>query len=77
MGDWQPIETAEKGPEMLFWHPLWRTPGHGVLDSFGLAHATCCGCEFSPQPSHWMPLPQPPSATGDFDGGKSSPGVGR
>lgn len=66
MSEWQPIATAPKdGTAILAWHPDWqdeplslRWHGHwhkwilnGVLLDLG---------DWG-EPTHWMPLPPPPS----------------
>lgn len=63
---WQPIETAPKdGTEMWAYSPKWGQyktawrpqdcKGWGCIDS-------CCGYYEDLAPTHWMPLPEPPSA---------------
>jgi hypothetical protein len=70
MTDWQPIETAPKdGTNILLWCPL---PGSGYA-IVGICHTTTRANgdkvpvwldayegEDIYQPSHWMPLPEPP-----------------
>ena len=73
MSEWQPIETAPGvGVSVLIliggqaiegvrikrsfegqceWEPIW-------LEAHGCG---CCGSH-DPEPTHWMPLPTPPSA---------------
>lgn len=62
---WQPIETAPKdGTTLLVWNPTWYQGKGGQ----------CVGVWFRPeskwysieitmsiQPTHWMPLPEPPT----------------
>lgn len=58
--DWQPIDTAPKGPNVLIWDShremcalAFFAHGMGIwLDPFE------CEREFSP--THWIPLPEPP-----------------
>ena len=62
---WEPIETAPKDRDVLLWWPYWsRRPTIGywkhtrwmaenaLQDSVG---------DSGPQPTHWMPLPDPPT----------------
>ena len=68
MSDWQPIETAPKdGTVILAWRDGWVKPtlllwlAHRDLEAPGW-----CPYERQPirprgsQPTHWMPLPEPP-----------------
>ena len=66
--EWQPIETASKdGAPVLGWSPEWgmRQPELiGWLDSFRYERAgwyTLDHHRFTKQPTHWMPLPDPPA----------------
>lgn len=71
-GGWMPIATAPKdGADVLLlseegvYQGYWcggKRPGFSalVLDVHGCG---CCGGS-DPTPSHWMPLPPPPSDTG-------------
>lgn len=74
MADWQPIETAPKdNTDILLWNgrfvsvgrwnicefytraqPYWATE-RGYM--FGVQYDRAC------QPTHWMPLPEPPKVT--------------
>jgi hypothetical protein len=56
MGDWQHIETAPAGEDILLCWPagtmrVGYNNGHGWL---------CDGESFETQPVYWMPLPKPP-----------------
>ncbi len=59
---WQPIETAPKdgNPVLLYW-PYWR--GRAVIGYFAYTGKWCCihALTDGPGPTHWMPLPKPPS----------------
>jgi len=66
---WQPIETAPKDgattPALLAWEGVagidigWLEEGRpsGGADAWFGSHGTA----FDPQPTHWMPLPEPPA----------------
>lgn len=72
--EWQPIRTAPRdGESILLWSPYWSDTfgvSIGQFDQFAAdAHGHDCwlGSEFdtatwdaSEQPTHWMPLPEPP-----------------
>lgn len=58
MTEWQPIETAIDD-EVLSWN------GKGfylVIKSWNGQWFSCCDKLYplEPQPTHWMPLPEPP-----------------
>ena len=71
MTDWQPIETAPKdgtviclagycdddtwavGSRWFFWADYWRKYREPFGEGFGRG---------TPAPTHWMPLPPPPTA---------------
>ena len=74
MSEWQPIETAPKGRVILLWAVTdlgdggevrnWKmatghTPFYGPIewtwDGYRLR-------QWDVQPTHWMPLPEPPGA---------------
>lgn len=60
-GGWLPIESAPKGVYVLLGNPKWASPGCGAKEDgewldFGFA--------YDPPPTHWMPLPAPPSKEG-------------
>lgn len=73
MSEWQPIETAPRngeetsqvGPDLLLYYPdTGMLEGHYFqrLDKPDDLHdgwETCIG--FIGEPTHWMPLPPPPS----------------
>jgi hypothetical protein len=59
MNNWQPIETAPKdGTVVLIWSPsrgacaAWKK-GRGWHTEPGVYHVS--------RPTHWMPLPDPPT----------------
>jgi hypothetical protein len=63
MSRWQPIETAPKDQTIVLWIPK-RYP-HVVV----AAHWASEECDWGwwagasrVEPSHWMPLPEPPQA---------------
>lgn len=68
--EWQPMETAPKdGRRVLCWNPNWQAPESGCLYGMswaanGLA-ADKGGWKY--QPTHWMPLPDPPYKADPLD----------
>lgn len=69
---WQPIETAPRdGTDILVWDgerrtmTLWGKVSHVPI--FGFLDVWGCDAEdidlMDPQPTHWMPLPDPPAET--------------
>lgn len=75
MADWQPIETAPKdGTWILVYSSLAEQPNHFIAswEKFALPEAACGSeeeidgewtdqqCVFIPDPTHWMPLAEPP-----------------
>lgn len=66
---WQPIETAPKTEYPIFHEGVIAWNGRSV------AHVTWCGrweyandgdtMPMEPQPTHWMPLPAPPTPNDD------------
>lgn len=70
MGDWQPIETAPRdGTDIIVWDgevrtvTLWGKVSHVPI--FGFLGVWGSDIEdvdlMNPQPTHWMPMPNPPS----------------
>lgn len=58
--EWQPIETAPKdGTEIILWNKSWQSPHSGYYGWRGWEQAYECG-PWKNQPTHWMPLPEPP-----------------
>lgn len=70
MTDWQPIETAPRdGTPIIVWDgeirtlTVWGKVSHVPIYGF----LEVVGCDFNdtdlmgPQPTHWMPLPLPPT----------------
>jgi hypothetical protein len=60
--EWQPIETAPEGiSDLLLWNGqrvfLGWLSDDGWHDSTNVEHQDW---PESPQPTHWMPLPEPP-----------------
>ena len=57
MSEWQPIETAPKGKEVLLYEPAAKAggiilPARIVVERWPTSY---------PRPAtHWMPLPEPP-----------------
>jgi hypothetical protein len=68
MTDWQPIETAPKkhGNRVLAFSPYRRNPNQVFIARFhvpgnGKEPGYWIGTENTSQPTHWQPLPSPPS----------------
>ena len=74
MADWQPIETAPEHDPILVWCPkinrggdsaevviLYRDDGEMCFWTNGGGNAGG-DLYFDPLPTHWMPLPEPPTA---------------
>lgn len=62
MTDWQDISTAPKdGTPVLVSSPRWLIADVGMIDGSGLWYDPGDGSVFQPQPTHWMPLPPPPT----------------
>lgn len=61
MTDWQPIETAPKETRVLVWRPREtdENDAHAGVDIF--LGKYWWHSRFHQQPTHWMPLPGPPS----------------
>lgn len=60
VGEWQPIETTPPGRNVLVYDPRW-----GVAEAMHFANgdwglATFNGSVKKANPTHWMPLPEPP-----------------
>lgn len=78
MSEWQPISTAPKGKPVLLWAggsvsvgehgtAAWQTEWNGLVDG-ELAWAggyDNAGLATVHNPTHWMPLPDPPDAGGE------------
>lgn len=55
MGEWQPIETAPKGKDVLLFFP--KVEGRNYLREWiRVGFKDDC----IRKPTHWMPLPEPP-----------------
>jgi Protein of unknown function (DUF551) len=62
MSEWQPIETAPNGEPILLGFPrkLHSVVGHMEDGVWGEFAASFDFLVFPVQPTHWMPLPEPP-----------------
>lgn len=66
MSEWQPIETAPKdGSSILLFTGTGMIEGNWSFGRWdqGVIYATydgCGGTAFESNPTHWMPLPEPP-----------------
>ena len=63
---WQPIETAPRdGTPFLVWLPKKSLGSHVHAATFH-PNVKCVGHQFAfdleSQPTHWMPLPEPPQS---------------
>jgi hypothetical protein len=64
-GDWLPIETAPKGPDILLWVPETECvigsydPGLQCWTSRNPS-STCISWDPIDDPTRWMPLPEAP-----------------
>jgi hypothetical protein len=77
--NWQPMSTAPKdGTPFLAWWPYWCMRRPVVAQYDGATGAWDSDACLSPvhtetyperQPTHWMPLPEPPLATQGDGGG--------
>ena len=58
LSGWQPIETAPKWEHVLLWFPK----GEHVIALMGSTpdQWECIGYWAEDEPTHWMPLPEPP-----------------
>jgi hypothetical protein len=78
--EWQPIETAPKdGTAILVWNglnsgfytreqdmgvALWRKQAFPGNDRMRWCAKDCCDGVTTYEPTHWMPLPDPPQEGG-------------
>ena len=71
--NWQPIETAPKNEWVLIYMPWSNTVRQGQFNTrgprqtgwracFGASAQTLGGTLLYRDPTHWMPLPEPPAA---------------
>ncbi len=72
MSDWQPIETAPKGVELLLYEPdvpddcplfllgSYVDFGDAVPEGYHSGWFDTMTGRYEIHPSHWMPLPEPP-----------------
>lgn len=63
---WQPIETAPKNCAFLGYQPLgtemWLIcPMYWLASEFVLLEFHTDNTEYPAHPTHWMPLPEPPT----------------
>ena len=65
MSEWQPIETAPKGPPLLGFvdgcvrFVSWGKTSHVPMYGWCLVDQGIEDCDLC-EPTHWMPLPPPP-----------------
>jgi hypothetical protein len=57
MSNWQPIETAPRNVELLLYYPALRA---GRMSPGAMLKVGRTWDLPSRQPTHWMPLPEPP-----------------
>lgn len=60
--DWQPIETAPKETPVLIWNGEWVLIGEQWGDTPWSEWGNEADALNGRQPTHWMPLPDPPEA---------------
>jgi len=66
MPGWRPIETAPAEKTLIGWNTLWSDPGliWKAFDGHSWKEGPCGDFfDFGFEPTHWMPLPQPPEPT--------------
>jgi hypothetical protein len=64
MSEWQPIETAPHDTRVLVWIPPWYGPSDGkiiVASKFTLGWIDDEAIFLQSKPTHWQPLPAPPT----------------
>ena len=67
---WQPIETAPKdGSCILAWWPHWRSRAVIAYWSTQDCWASIDALTWDIPPTHWMPLPNPPTDLHNIEGG--------
>jgi len=59
MNDWQPIETAPKDNLIIGYDPVKENPIQVMKYDYG-GWGDAVYQEWSAEPTHWMPLPEPP-----------------
>jgi len=57
MSEWQPIKTAPAGDDLLL---AWVETGEMRVGYFNGNSWLCDAVSFDFEPTHWMPLPEPP-----------------
>lgn len=66
MSEWQPIETAPKGVNILMlsdegvYQAKWNGDFFEPIMLCWHGCGCCGGGSHKPKPTHWMPLPEPP-----------------
>ena len=70
-GEWQPIETAPKdGAVLIHWSEQAGFNGNTEVaeqyDPGEWASCESCGMTWQEEPTHWMPLPEPPEVKNDY-----------
>jgi hypothetical protein len=58
--NWQPIETAPNGLVLLYWPATKPARGHSGNSLSEMMRVGYRGETPMRQPTHWMPLPEPP-----------------
>jgi hypothetical protein len=63
--DWQPIETAPEGRELLLYFPVTKnSKGRLTLPEMICTDRMPVG--YPRKPTHWMPLPEPPKPASPY-----------
>lgn len=62
---WQPIATAPKDRYVLGYDPHLKRPFVMIWNVADHVFAVCGSAFDDEKPTHWMPLPEPPSNAGN------------
>lgn len=62
MGDWLDIESAPKDRKVLLYWPHKVTGAHKQAELAAMIQVDYAGSSPHRRPTHWMPLPEPPTS---------------